>query len=285
MEVEKLTFIRKKYGVELLLDCQLYSAQSAPLPKHPIVLDFYGIFIITSGSGEIYLDNHKTSFKKGVLLFFQPGQIRQWHNISDDIDGYFLGFESEFIETFFQDMFFIYRFQFFNSNISCCLDCENNFFSHLINLCNQINGELKCLQDDSHHLLRSLLYNILIEINRKFIDKYKLSLKLFQDNKSIQFLKILNANFRIYHKVEDYAQLLKISRSQLNIHLKTSTGKPASILIKERLIIEIKRELFTNKSIKEICFEINFSDVPNFIRFFKKATGVNPKTYRLNNTK
>jgi AraC family transcriptional activator of pobA len=250
------------------------------------MLDFYGVFIITSGSGEIALDTKKTRFKKGTLLFFQPGQIRQWSNISDDIDGYFLGFENEFIETFFQDTFFIYRFQFFNSNRYPSLNCNKDFFIHLVDLCKQINVELKDLQDDSHHFLRSLLYNMLIQINRKFSDTYKLSLKLFQDNKSIQFLKLLHANFRYLHKVEDYAHLLKISRSQLNNHLKTSLGKSASTLIKERLIIEIKRELlFSTKTVKEICFEINFGDVPNFIRFFKKATGFNPTAYRLNNTK
>lgn len=286
LEIEKLSFKRNKYGKELLLDCSLFSSQNTKLHKHPFILDFYGIFIITKGTGGISLDNKKTTFQKGSLIFFQSGQIRQWQNVSADFDGYFLVFESEFIETFFQDTFFIYRFQFLHANISSSLECDSRFFTHLVNTCKQINIELANIQDDSHHFLRSLLYYILIEINRKFIDVHSLSLNHFQDNKSLQFLKLLDANIRKFHKVEDYARLMNISRSQLNIIVKRATGKPVSEEIREKLLTEIKRDLlFTNKSIKEICFDINFSDDSNFIRFFKKAVGINPYAFRLNNSK
>jgi AraC family transcriptional regulator, transcriptional activator of pobA len=287
LEIEKLNFAKKKYGKELLIDCSLFSTHQVILRKNPFILDFYGIYIITSGEGSILLDNSIIPFTKGSLLFFQPNQVRQWQNVSSSFDGYFLVFEKEFVETFFQDNFFIYRFQFFhNNNSSYDLECKQDFLSSLIDTCKLINTELGNLQEDSHHFLRSILYNILIQINRKFIVQYGLSDNLFQNNLGLQFKQLLEAKIRSYQRVEDYADFLKISRAHLNNISKKTFGLHVSVLIKEKLLTEIKRELlFTNKSIKEISFEMNFSDISNFIRFFKKHTGINPNEYRLKYTK
>jgi len=287
LEIEKLNFVKKKYGKELLIDCSLFSKRKVILRKNPFTIDCYGIYIITSGEGATLLDNNIIPFSKGSLLFFQPNQVRQWQNVSSNFDGYFLVFEKEFTETFFQDNFFIYRFQFFHSNNnSYALECNQDFLSSLIDSCELINTELGNLQEDSHHFLRSILYNILIQINRRFIERYGLSTNLFQNNLGLQFKQLLEAKIRSYQRVEDYANFLKISRAHLNNISKKTFGSPVSVLIKEKLLTEIKRDLlFTNKSIKEISFEMNFSEISNFIRFFKKHTGINPNEYRLKNTK
>ncbi len=287
LEIERLDFSKKKYGKELLIDCSLFSKRKVILRKNPFILDFYGIYIITSGEGSILLDNSIVSFIKGSLLFFQPNQVRQWQNVSSNFDGYFLVFEKEFIETFFQDNFFIYRFQFFhNNNIAYSLRCNDGFFSSLIETCKLINIELGNLQEDSHHFLRSILYNILIQINRKYIEQHNLSVNLFQNNLALQLKKLLECNIRNYQRVEDYADFLKISRVHLNNISKKTFGLTVSMLIKEKLLTEMKRDLlFTNKSIKEISFQMNFSDDSNFIRIFKKHTGINPNEYRLRFTK
>ena len=285
MKIEKRLFIKRKYGKELLIDCSTYS--KSPLPDYPFVTDFYRIIIVTDGEGSILIDNNRIHFKKGSLLFLQPNQIKQWRKVSHNFDGYFLVFVKEFIETFFQDNLFIYRFQFFNnSGVSYTLECNQDFLSSLVDLCKTINVELTNLQEDSHHFLRSILYNILIRLNRKFIEQYRLPGNLFQNNMGLKLKKLLDIKIRECQRVEDYADFLKISRAHLNNISKKAFGLPVSVIIKERLLTEVKRDLlFSNKSIKEICFEMNFSDVSNFIRFFKKHTGCNPNEYRLKNTK
>ena len=287
MRIEKRSFIKRKYGRELLFDCCSRKRSKSELPKYPFVTDFYGISFVTKGCGSISIDNSMIRFKKGSLIFFQPNQVKQWQDVSYDLDGYYLIFMKEFIETFFQDNLFIYRFQFFhNSGISNTLECEQDFFDSLINSCKAIDSELDNLQEDSHHFLRSILYNILIQINRKYIEQYNLSGNLFQNNAGLEFKKLLEDKIGKYHRVEDYSGFLKISRAHLNNISKKAFGFPVSEIIKDRLLIEIKRELlFTDKTIKEICFEMNFSDVSNFVRFFKKHTGINPHEYRTEYTK
>ena len=54
------------------------------------------------------------------------------------------------------------------------------------------------------------------------------------------------------------------------------------MVINDRLVIEAKRMLFEKKEmrIKEISFELGFSDASNFVKFFKKNTGMGPTEFR-----
>ncbi|MBX2901647.1 MAG: AraC family transcriptional regulator [Cyclobacteriaceae bacterium] len=52
-------------------------------------------------------------------------------------------------------------------------------------------------------------------------------------------------------------------------------------LIHERIILEAKKMLlYTDKSSKEISFELNFSDPVQFSRLFKNVTGVAPIKFK-----
>ncbi len=89
--------------------------------------------------------------------------------------------------------------------------------------------------------------------------------------------------FRELHEVGDYASLLHISAGHLSEVVKMQSGKPAIKHIHERLILETRRQLFhTQNSLKEIAFDLGFSDTSYFNRFFKRETGVTPAAYRTN---
>ena len=52
-------------------------------------------------------------------------------------------------------------------------------------------------------------------------------------------------------------------------------------MIAERIIIEAKRELYlTNKTVKEIAYELGYNDESYFSRFFKTNADVSPQLYR-----
>jgi AraC-like DNA-binding protein len=82
------------------------------------------------------------------------------------------------------------------------------------------------------------------------------------------------------HHVKTYSQLLKISSVQLNKICRQYSGLSAQQMIHNKLISEIKKQLRSNKSVKEIAYEFDFSDPSNFNRFFKKLTGTTAQQYR-----
>ena len=287
LEVKKYNFTRRKYGREFLMDCVFFSeAKRKVVLGVPFCYNFHGIFIQNTGQAKIAIDNDVSPLKKGSFIFLRANQVREWLSVTPDFSGYLLIFENEFIETFFNDPLFIHRFQFFHTNQPAILQCNDQFLLEHASSCEKIRVELANLQDDSHHYIRSLLYTILIQINRRYIKGFNLSNELYQNSISLRFRKSLEENIRDKQRVGDYADLLKVSRSQLNTAIKKTSGKSASTIIRERLLTEVKRDLlYSNKNISEIAYQLGFSDNSNFVRFYKMHTGQTPSEFRMGHSK
>lgn len=276
-------FHKTKYGKELLIDCRKFSeTKGFTRTTDPYKVTFYEIYFSTSGSAKFKLDLEEINVEPGTVLLLPPNKVRQWKPIGEKVDGYFLIFESEFIANFFQDALFIHRFHFFHNTITpSFVKLPKTQFEKLIQSLTEIQNEILSLREDSHHFLRSLFYYILIQLNRSYADLYNIKSELFQNNLALNFKKLLDENFRHKHSVDDYAELLNMSRTHLNKTIKKVFGKPVSEIIKERIITEAKRELlFSSKTAAEISYELNFSDPSNFLRFFKNQTGISTKQFK-----
>jgi AraC family transcriptional regulator, transcriptional activator of pobA len=117
----------------------------------------------------------------------------------------------------------------------------------------------------------SRIYTEQFESGQPSVDK--LLLKRFQ-------VKI-EEHFRVMHQVSEYASLLNVSAGHLSEVVKAQSGRPAIAHIHERLILEARRMLFhTQHSLKEIAFDLGFSDASYFNRFFKRETNATPAEYR-----
>ena len=83
------------------------------------------------------------------------------------------------------------------------------------------------------------------------------------------------------HEVEDYAKLLHITSKYLNDCVKDILDRTAKSLITEQRIMRARHQLkFSDKSIKEIGFQLGFSSPDYFSYFYKKHTGVTPSRHR-----
>ena len=63
--------------------------------------------------------------------------------------------------------------------------------------------------------------------------------------------------------------------------VKEHTGQTTKDVINNRLLQEVKTELrYSNQTVAEIAYKLNFSESNNLTRFFKKMAGVTPTAYR-----
>jgi AraC family transcriptional regulator, transcriptional activator of pobA len=97
-----------------------------------------------------------------------------------------------------------------------------------------------------------------------------------------QFKQLIVRFIHQHQAITFYAQHLNVSPNHLNKVVKQTTGKQASSLIAEMLILEAKVLLkHSELSISEIAYKLGFVDQSYFSRFFKTHTGDTPKAYKL----
>ena len=282
----KFNFARNKYNEELLIDCfQKNGTLSIESPTNPFLVSFYEILFITEGKGIFKLDNETIPFKRGTVLLLPPNKWREWYEIDNAFEAIYLIFEEDSISTFFNDALYLYRLNYFyNTNTPSYLNLNEIELVKLLPKLDELKSELLQIKKDSAHFLRSILYYVLIQLNRQYQKVYDIETEVYLKANILKFKKLLEVNIKEKHKVKDYAQLLGISTSHLNKLLNTYFKKSCSEIIQERLIAEIKRNLlFSDKSISEISYELNFSEPSNFNRYFQKAVRMTPKEYRNQN--
>ncbi|CAD0224557.1 helix-turn-helix domain-containing protein [Chryseobacterium sp. JV274] len=95
------------------------------------------------------------------------------------------------------------------------------------------------------------------------------------------FNQLLEKNYCVLKRSAAYAKQLNISTHYLNESIKNITGLSVSQCIRERIILEAKRLLYhSDKSVKEIAFELGYDDYPYFSRLFTKTVGMSALAFR-----
>ena len=104
------------------------------------------------------------------------------------------------------------------------------------------------------------------------------------------FLELLERQFPVesterpleLRTAQDFAQALSVHVNYLNSAVKEVTGKPTSVHISDRIAAEAKAILqHTGWSIAEIAYALGFEYPTYFNNFFKKKTGLVPKSIRV----
>lgn len=146
-----------------------------------------------------------------------------------------------------------------------------------------ISDELTVHDNFQGEMLRTLLKRVIIKITRK-AKKQCESYRLFPDEKMDlvrQFALLVETNFRQAHEVRFYASALNKSPKTLsNVFALLKQPNPSEI-IRNRIMVEAKRYLhYSNKSAKEIAYELGFESPSHFNRFFKQHTGQPPIMFK-----
>lgn len=127
---------------------------------------------------------------------------------------------------------------------------------------------------DSYHMLLSSLYYLLLKINRRYAKEYNLPFNVPKNNYAYKFKQLLELHVAKNLTVNEYAELVGVSRICLNKSVKEQFGLTATEMMRHRMLDEIKNLLlYSGLSIKEISFQLHFSEPNHMMRFFKAKTG------------
>ena len=247
--------------------------------------NYYSLIWVKKGSGKIKADFAEHIFEANTLLAFSPYQPFMLCT-TENIEGIAIHFHPDF-----------YCIHMHQKEVSCNGVLFNNIYKPPFTsipgsaaetftmVIEQMKTELQNPALAQYELLISYLKIFLITATRlKTVQLYEEENETTDTKKPyiLQNLKdAIEINFKIKHAPSDYASLLHITPKALAKITKTHFNKTLSNLIAERIIIEAKRELYlTNKSVKEIAFELGYDDEHYFSRFFKTNADVSPQLYR-----
>lgn len=280
--VKKYDFFKTKYGDELLIDLiRLESLERYIAKEESHYLSYYDITLITGGKGFFSIDQYRYPIEPGMIVFSSSGQVRCW-----DIEllptGYVLIFEEEFLSSFLNDSQFIGGLKYFNTYSSPPkLSLSAQDAQYLIRLEQEIEQEIRTFSTTDKHILRALLFQILVWLNRRYTDEYPAAVTTDSNRHVRLFVNLVNREFAHHHTVSYYADTLNITAGHLMDLCKSHLGISAKRYIQNRIILEAKRLLlYSDLPVSEVALRLNFEDTSYFVRQFSLFTGTTPLTFR-----
>jgi len=264
---------------------ELYSSRGLKPSVGPLKSAFYRMSITISGSVDMQIGLEHFKHQPRTVSFTWPNQVFSKSNISADAFGYYLLFNEDFLQDIIPASGIQTEFPFFDYTGTPCFQLSPPEIDRVEQFVLTINEELKGNRPGREKAIRMYLYLLLLEAKRGY-ERQQLHKK---DNSAenaylvSHFQKLVSRHFLLKRKVTDYAGLLAVSPNHLNRTVKEITGKTASESIAEMLMQEARAVLkYTDASVSEIAYQLNFSEPAAFNRFFKKMTGETPLAYRKN---
>lgn len=255
----------------------------------PHLHDFYSIFWIESGEAIHATEFVEYSLGADTILFVPPGLKHRMY-IDKSVGGTYIVFNEDFIQYNRKNHVPLKEYKLFNNpDFKSLITVVPEKREKLRNITRLISEELQNRDDYSQDIVLSLLHLFLLESRRIFDQQYQ-SPKEEPDNTPdttiIRFKQLIEENYMTQKSVTPYAEMLNMNPSCLNELAKRTTGITAGELIRNRVIDETKKLLYSSSmSGKEIAFELGFDDPAYFSRFFRKYTGLTLKEFRQNSRK
>ncbi|WP_324733218.1 helix-turn-helix domain-containing protein [Pseudomonas paeninsulae] len=133
-------------------------------------------------------------------------------------------------------------------------------------------------------MLQSLISALLVWVGRRALEHGNSEAQLPDRGREHlqRFTRLLENHYREHRPIEHYAADLGISSAHLNTLCRRLAGQSALQLINQRLLLEAKRCLvYTAMTVNQVADSLGFSEPAYFSRFFKRSTGLTPKTFRI----
>jgi len=150
-----------------------------------------------------------------------------------------------------------------------------------------IEYELKWKDSSAEEMIRTYVKQIIIHATRKWkkqnLDNNVIKIPNNEVDFFRDFSRHLEIHFRSKHNVSEYADFLHIAPKTLTHKFKSLGLESPNQLIINRILLEAKRLLiYTDKTVKEIAYDLGYEDPAYFNRLFTGKTGSTPSNFKKN---
>lgn len=237
--------------------------------------NYFEILYLSQGSGCHYIDSRKFEVAPPVMYFIRKDKVHYWE-LESEPEGFVIIIKKAFIEESLDSELKSLFTQI--SRESCIFikdSATTNMLFELLTATNKKEG--KYAFHITEGLLKALLAHVL-EDAESLTGKAAVSSNLYQS-----FLSLLDAEQTVKNKVHYYAEKLSTSPQNLNAACRKAVNQSSEDVLSEFIISEAKRLLlYTDNTIAEISFLLDFNDPSHFVKYFKRKTGQTPLAFRKN---
>jgi AraC-like DNA-binding protein len=236
---------------------------------------YFELIYLSEGAGFHWIDTQKIQITP-PMVFFLSGQLHYWEMTAIP-KGYVMLFREGFFDFIKQNTLLnLIR------SVEDIIDVQLSPDDNLEFLFAEMESEYKNPSSNAVELIQGYLQVVLVKLLRHKEQMNTASGTATTDQVYRKFVHVLRSANPISNlKVNEVAEQLHVSPQHLNVITRKASGKSASELISEQVILEAKRYLLhSDKNVSEIAFSLNFSDPSHFVKYFRKQTGETPQAFR-----
>lgn len=234
--------------------------------------DYYMVVFLTEGAAEVEVDFERKKLEAGNLLVVSPWQVHG--RPSGEVwqcKGWLLAFAPEILSDVESRTIEDYAVS--TVPLSPGMDVINDIEA----LCPILE------RNQENHSISTALASAVKSFVLSSLETYVKDTSGRYRTIVVKLRKLLDMHMSVTKSPAAYALMLNISEVYLNEAVKGATGLNVSTYIRNRLMIQAKRQLaYSSLASKEIAYNLGYEDYAYFSRLFKKSAGVSPSEYRKN---
>ncbi|MBQ7985036.1 MAG: AraC family transcriptional regulator [Bacteroidales bacterium] len=252
-----------------------------------VSVNMVAMIFCLKGSANVVLNGNIHRIMKNDVLICSPDTLVDKYALSKDFDAKIIGFSVDAVDTamyisknVWHNLYYVFQ--------NPVIHLKEDDMRIMINYYYIAEAKLSLknnlyYREIIHSLLSCLIYEFLVITDRYIINNDSLAGNEIKQGDLLfkRFIELLAKEKGMIRSVAQAAERLHVSGKYLSTVIKSSSGKKALEIIHHYTTQEIIRRLkYTDKSIQEICNDMNFPSLSFFGKFFKNQTGLSPKQYR-----
>lgn len=271
-------------GIEIILLEDLINRKDSleHNPENVHQLEFNMLIFFTNGKSKHLVDFVWHEVSNSTLLYLSKGQVTAF-NFTNDLRGYIILFTEEYFKKQLnrlpkETIIRLFTSHLFSPKIQIPKNSNVNDYATLL-------FEEFYKEKDAFNKVNIIDYLFNIIFSKLEQLKKHQTFHVKETDKLETFLKfktLLEANYKQSRNADFYAKKMHITYKHLNVISKEIVNRTAKQFIDDFIILEAKRQLI-NSTIKstELAFLMGFEEPTNFVKYFKKHTGLTPNSFKI----
>jgi AraC-like DNA-binding protein len=272
-----------RLGIELMRLSEFKSRTIATQRARPERVEFFMLWLTTSGTCRHSIDFVDFAVSDGSLVFAKPSQVQQWH-VEADLEGWILLVEPTSLLPAQGHHVMLDMLLEFIEDWPSVIELDTQFSKEMNDHINTLRRDFHNYDESKLHdaVIQNAVLGVLLRLARWHSARLASSRSKNSNPVVFQLLrKALEETYRQQWSVGQYAKHLGYSESTLNRACEAAIGHSAKVMIDRRIALEAARLLIhTDASIVEIGHQMGFSESTNFVRFFARMNGATPARFR-----